>query len=273
MAAWAEGHAAWAAAPGTGAGSIKTARERNQRRGLQPVADAWHGALQPDSAPSGRPPLFLAEDAPGKRAADEPADSVEVGEVAEQVGERGHVGPDRAVDPPGPGILELLVARGDEADPVVRRPRPKRRAVLQAAPQDEADGVGHGPAVGGSVGAPPKRGSCVVERAEQTGDRPPLDPVRGIATASADFPAQTGQCCTLAFGELGPTVVSGQVNGPRPGRGRGRLGSGRRYRRGHSATVPVAGSPRRASICTRQPWICSMPRLSLSARSRPDRWM
>jgi hypothetical protein len=75
----------------------------------------------------------LAEDPPGQRPAVEVADPVEVGEVAEQVGERGHIGADRAIDPPGPGGLELDVTGRDQMEPGLGRPGPERVLLLQAA--------------------------------------------------------------------------------------------------------------------------------------------
>ena len=93
-----------------------------------------------------------------------------------------------------------------------------------------------------------------VERRRQAAERSPRQR-RIVAAPAAKMPSQGRQRLLLVRRQRRAAVEAGNIE--------------ERRRRAHA--WPAGSAP--ASMATRQSWICAMPRASLSASSRPERWM
>ena len=194
-------------------------------------------------------------------------DQVEGGEPGQQIGMGEQIGTCLHADLPRESLPQLL--RTQQISPLAGRPRPEVSAQLAAVVQHDRGGVAGEPPLKHSVGMPVQNRQRLVQRRGQPQNRLPA----WVIT----IPIEPQQVETEAVQRIG--FVPGQpvappetvdVQRPCPGRCCGRP-DGRRTRSGHGR--PVSCSPRRVSISTRQAWIWSMPRASLSAKSRPDRWI
>ena len=215
----------------------------------------------------------FAEHARGQRLAVEAPNAVERGEPAQQVGVGEQVRACAGAHLPRPRLPELASAGPDQVGPVLRGPRPVRQAQLGAPCQDKSGRVPGEPALVAGIWMPVQRGPGVVERPHQLPDRPPGRRAQVAVSAPEQIQPESPQAGHLGHGELALPGVAFQVNGPWPGRRTGRAGDSRRRCPGHAQRSPAGCSPRRASVSTRHAWMWSMDLLSLSARSRPDRWI
>jgi hypothetical protein len=214
-------------------------------------------------APALKPRVHGAEGAADRLAAEYPlsereavegAELVERGEAAEQVAVGGDVGPDGLVQPTWPRPLEGVPVLPDQPNPRLPRPAPVGGALLRAPGQHEPDRVQRRAAVKCGVG--PMQGKPrSVERRQQAADGGPPRQRRIVAPPSAKMPSQGRQRLLFVRRQCRAAVEAGNIED--------------RRRRAHA--WPAGSTP--ASMATRQSWICAMPRASLSASSRPERWM
>ena len=227
-------------------------------------------------APAAQHPAELAEFTVDAVAAEEPpaqhqpletAEPVKRGEPAQQERVRRQIGPDLVTDPRRRGGPELGHGAAQHGLPIVGRPVPVAAGIrLRATRQQKRDHVQHGAApVRGRRGVQP--GVDRVQRPHQPGDDRPAR--RGRITGLE--PPQGGQPEPAdGGGFLGPH------DDPQPRAGHRRRPPARfrrlalRHLRAHRL-APAPAVP--ASVSTRQAWMCCIPVASLSARSRPDRWM
>ena len=189
----------------------------------------------------------LAEDAPRQRQLVDVAEQLKVGESGQQVSVPGDVGADRAVNPAGPGPLEFPAPVPISRTQSWSRPAPVRGAVLAAAQQYQSDGVSDRPLVVAGIRAPHHRPG-IVERPQQSGDDAPLRSVAVIASAASHIHSEPRKRFPLRRTEVGPPVVEGRIDRPRPDGRRGRPDGSRS---GRAVTVwslpPTARRGARAS--------------------------
>ena len=223
--------------------------------------------------PDGIVNRVFAEHARGQRLAVEAPDAVERGEPARQVGVGEQIRACAGAHLPRPRLPELAGARPDQVGPVLRGPRQVRPAQLGAPCQHEGGRVPGEPPLMAGIRVPVQRGPGIVERLHQLPDRPPGRRAQVAVSAPEQFQPESTQAVQLGHGEQALPGAAFQVNGPWPGRRAGRADGSRRRCPGHAQRSPAGCPPRRASVSTRQSWMCCMPWLSLSARSRPDRWI
>ncbi len=208
------------------------------------------------------------EDAPGQGEAAEAAEPVEGSEAAEQEGVRGQVRAHGIVGPAGGRLAEPVLVPAQQPGPLLIGPRPVGPARLGAPQQHHRCRVQHRPAPvrrqrrlqrrGTSSSGRSRRRTC---RHRPGGRVVPGQPaqVAGPSSTMASFSAPGARArCRSGAGS------TGHRQGPGKPGAAGRGGDGHR-----AASAP--SPPVRA--WTRQAWMCCMPRLSLSASSRPDRWI
>ena len=205
----------------------------------------------------------------------EAAEPVEGGEPAEQVGVGEQVGAGAGADLPGPRLPELAPCwrRSGPTQSCVDQPQ-KARAELAAAHAAPARPRRARTAAGGaSSGAQCRAARASCERPRPAGRSAATARVSRqvvVAPRRRSIPPSPA-APRLGLGQQSASVDSGSGRRPCPERVAAALVIGRWRVTGHRRRR--LRSPARVSISTRQAWICSMPRLSLSARSRPDRWM
>ena len=197
------------------------------------------------------------------------------GEPAQQAGIGEQVGPRVGADLARATLPELLVAVADQAGPVLRGPRP---STARCSSPHRMPGPAR-PRRGRTAAG----GACPDASAARTGQRRAAAAASG-STARAAAPgsqpsrrsrsrAQGPQAVELGRGEFSlPAVAAPASTGQGQAAAAGGAGDDRRrMARSVGAAWPAASM--RVSASTRQAWMWSIDLLSLSARSRPDRWI
>ena len=244
------------------------ADDRGQHRAVAPVAPAGQHVLD---LPHGVIDRFPPEDPPGQRLAVEAPDSVESRDAADKAGVSDQVGPCVGADLARVALPQLLVADSDQPGPVLVCPVPVSPLQFAAPHEDHPRRVAGKPPLVASVRMPVQCFPGRVERPEHPADRLPGLRAGIVASAPQQARAQSAQPVKLGCGEFPLPPEAGHVHGPRPGRIRRPCQDDRRRLGGHRASWPAVSMRVRAS--TRHAWIWSIDLLSLSARSRPDRWI
>ena len=239
-----------------------------QHRAAAPVTPAGQHVLD---LPHGVIDLFPAEDPPCQRLAVEAPDRAEGGELAGQAGISDQVGPRVGADLARVALPQLLIADADQAGPVLGCPVPVGALQLAAPHEDQPCRVAGEPPLVTRVRMPVQRIPGRVERPEQPADRLPGLRAGIAAVAPQQTRAQGPQPVEFGRGEFSLPPAAAHVNRPGPGRSRRRRRDDRRRLGGHRAAWPAVSM--RVSASTRQAWMWSIDLLSLSARSRPDRWI
>lgn len=212
-----------------------------------------------------------SEDPPGQGESLEAAESVEFVEGAQQVCVRGEIGADLVVDPARGVLVELGLVAAEQMDPLLRGPSPKGSASLRATCQQHSDHVEHrASTVRGRWRV--QSGVDRLQRDQQTVDHPPADSGRIVVLEPAQIPhPEFAHCHRLGGPDLDSSVVV--VRDDRPGPAFGPVLSGQGQARCVHRATSVAVPFGEVSASIRHAWMCFIPRASLSARSRPDRWM
>ena len=188
-------------------------------------------------------------------------DLIECGEPGEQIGVGEEIGACLHADLPRETLPQLLWAQ--QLGPLLCRPGPEVAPQLTAAVQDDRGGVAGEPALEHGVGMPVQHGQRLVQWCGQSQNRLPL-PVFAVPVEPQQVETESLQRIALVLRQPFLATETIQPQRPLPSRFRCLPIHDRRRR-------PVSCSPRRVSISTRQAWMWSMPRASLSASSRPDR--
>ena len=239
-----------------------------QHRAVALVAPAGQHVLD---LPHGVIDQFPAEDPPCQRLPVEAPDRVEGGELADQAGVGDQVGPRVGADLAWMALPQLLVADADQAGPVPGWPVPVGPLQLAASHEDQPRRVAGEPPLVARVRMPVQRLPGRIERPEQPADRLPGLRAGIAAVAPQQARAQGPQPVELGCGEFPLPPAAAHVHGPGPGRGRRPRRDDRWRQGGHRPSWPAVSM--RVSASTRQAWMWSIDWLSLSARSRPDRWI
>ena len=217
---------------------------------------------------------FLAEDLVGQLNTVEGSEPMQRVDAGQQIAEGEDVRPDRAGSPARFGGLEPFGGGPEQVQPLLARPPPVGRLHLGAAQQYHRDRV-----IGSAPMPPsvrlPQRISRIVQRPQQPGDRMPPQRVTAAVVSPTQIRSQASQRILFRRAERPGPVVTLDVDRPQPGRGDlvAMWCGACRWAGCHDCPPADACAPDAVSMSIRHAWICSIPRASLSARSRPDRWM
>ena len=198
----------------------------------------------------------------------------QVGQAAQEIGQRDQVMPDLAIDPGGMHSTEGALRRAEDAHPRPHRPRPVGRALMRTVAQNGRHGGIRTAALALTLADHQRAG--LGQRADQTGQSPPgrLLPVE--AGPGAHAVTEAGERAPLRRRQLRGSIVARHVDRPLPG---GLRSAGHYLCRRHPCGWEHCGGPhawpptRSASAARRHVWTCAMLVVNFAARSRPDKWM